>query len=158
MVVKAAFISGPMYNPLYASLGEFHRQTGIEVEVSFAGDHPALNYHLGALSDMPYALVSTHTKYAPSQLNFLASLDDCLDKDELNDFFPTLLELARVNGKLLALPRNIDVRLLHYRTDIINVPPMIWDDLLKTARELAHPPGFYGFVFPGRESGLFEHF
>ncbi len=123
MVVKTAFISGPMYDPLYTSLGEFHRQTGIEVEVSFAGDHPALNQHVSALSDMSYDLVSTHTKYAPSQVNFLAPLDDHLDKDELNDFSPTLLELARVNGKLMALPRNIDVRLLQYRTDIIDTPP-----------------------------------
>jgi multiple sugar transport system substrate-binding protein len=158
MVVKTAFISGPMYDPLYASLDNFRQQTGVEVEVSFQGDHPALNHHLSALPDMPYDLVSTHTKYAPSQVNFLAPLDDLLNKDDLNDFVPSVLELARVNGQLMALPRNIDVRLLHYRTDIVEAPPTTWDELLKTARQLTHPPGFYGFIFPGRESGLFGTF
>ena len=158
MVVKTAFISGPMYDPLYASLDNFRQQTGVEVEVSFQGDHPALNHHLSALPDMPYDLVSTHTKYAPSQVNFLAPLDDLLHSDDLNDFVPSVLELARVNGQLMALPRNIDVRLLHYRTDMVEAPPTTWDELLITARQLTHPPDFFGFVFPGRESGLFGTF
>jgi multiple sugar transport system substrate-binding protein len=158
MVVKTAFISGPMYDPLYASINDFSRQTGIEVEVGFQGDHPALNHHLSVLPDVPYDLISTHTKYAPSQINFLAPLDDLLNKDDMNDFAPSVLELARVNGKLMALPRNIDVRLLHYRTDLIDTPPTTWDELLRTARQLTHPPDFYGFVFPGRESGLFGTF
>jgi multiple sugar transport system substrate-binding protein len=158
MVVKTAFIGGPMYDPLYASINDFRRQTGIEVEVGFLGDHPALNHHLSALPDVPYDLISTHTKYALSQVNFLAPLDDLLNRDDLNDFAPSVLELTRVNGKLMALPRNIDVRLLHYRTDLIDTPPTTWDELLRTARQLTHPPDFYGFVFPGRESGLFGTF
>jgi multiple sugar transport system substrate-binding protein len=158
MVVKTAFISGPMYDPLYASLKTFHQRTGIDVEVCFQGDHPALNQHLREIPDIAYDLVSTHTKYAPSQLNLLAPLDDLLAQDDLTDFAPTVLELARVDGRLMALPRNIDVRLLHYRTDLIDAPPMTWDALLEIARQLTRPPGFYGFVFPGRESGLFGTF
>ena len=158
MPVKTAFISGGIYDPLYASLDAFHRQTGITVEVAFSGDHPTLNHHLAALPDVPYDLVSTHSKYAPSQLGFLAPLDPLLSGGDLRDFLPAVLELVRVDGQLFALPRNVDVRLLHYRTDLIAAPPATWDDLLALARRLARPPDFYGFVFPGRESGLFGTF
>jgi multiple sugar transport system substrate-binding protein len=158
MPVRTAFVSGGMYDPLYVSVDQFRQQTGISVEVAFEGDHPTLNHHLAGLANVPYDLVSTHTKYAPSQVGFLAPLDRLLSTADLSDFTPLLLELARIEGQLYAVPRNIDVRLLHIRTDLIETPPATWDDLLDTARRLAHPPDFYGFVFPGRESGLFGTF
>ena len=89
---------------------------------------------------------------------FLAPLDDLLAKQELEDFTPQLLDLARIHGGLFSLPRNVDVRLLHYRTDLIAQPPATWDDLLDLARALNRPPHQYGFVFPGMESGLFGTF
>src|SRR5215217_5964947 len=158
MAVKTAFVSGPMYDPLYARVDQFRQQTGIGVEVAFEGDHPTLNHHLAELSDVPYDLVSTHTKYAPSQLRFLAPLDELVGDEVLRDFIPLLLELSRVNGYLYGLPRNIDVRLLHYRTDLIYAPPADWDELFELARELNSPPVIYGFAFPGCESGLFGTF
>ena len=114
-----ALVSGPAYDPLYTSLPLFTEITGIKVSVDFRGDHPAINHHLAGLDHVPYDLVSTHTKYAPSQLNFLAPLDGVAPEEALSDFMPLLLELARVNGSLYGIPRNIDVRLLHYRKDLV---------------------------------------
>jgi len=156
--LNIALVSGPAYDPLYDSLPRFTEATGIKVNVGFSGDHPALNYHLAGLKDVPYDLVSTHTKYAPSQLNFLAALDDVIPNGVVDDFMPLLLELSRVNGSLYGLPRNIDVRLLHYRTDLIDSPPASWDELFDMAEQLNDPPELYGFVFPGCESGLFGTF
>ena len=156
--LRVALIAGPAYDPLYACLPRFTAATGINVNVAFRGDHPTLNHHLAELPEVPYDLVSTHTKYAPSQLRFLASLDQLIDPTLLDDFVPLLLELARVNGSLYSLPRNIDVRLLHFRTDLIDAPPATWDELLALARGINSPPEHYGFVFPGRESGLFGTF
>ena len=156
--LQIALISGPAYDPLYESLSEFRESTGIRVNVAFSGDHPTLNQHLAALRDVPYDLVSTHTKYAPSQLGFLAPLGDLLGDQVLGDFVPLLLELASVNGALYGVPRNIDVRLLHYRTDLIARPPATWDELLELARAHNDPPRCYGFIYPGRESGLFGTF
>jgi multiple sugar transport system substrate-binding protein len=156
--LQVAFVSGPAYDPLYECLPEFERATGVTVNVAYSGDHPSLNHHLASLREVPYDLVSTHTKYAPSQQDFLAPLDGLLDAWALSDFVPLLLELARVGGKLYGIPRNIDVRLLHYRTDIIARPPATWDELLELARRHNSPPRCYGFLFPGRESGLFGTF
>src|SRR5439155_18917339 len=119
---------------------------------AFRGDHPALNHHLASLAEVPYDLVSTHTKYAPSQLRFVAPIDNLIDSSSLDDFVPLLLELARVDDSLYGVPRNIDVRLLHYRTDLIDSPPATWDDLLVVARSKNTPPECYGFIFPGCES------
>ena len=156
--LRIALISGPAYDPLYQCSPAFTKATGITVHVAFQGDHPALNRHLASLSDVPYDLVSTHTKYAPSQLGFLAPLGGLIDAATLQDFVPMVLEMARVGESLYGLPRNIDVRLLHYRTDLIESPPDAWNGLLELARSHNSPPELYGFLFPGRESGLFGTF
>jgi multiple sugar transport system substrate-binding protein len=156
--VQVAFISGPMYERLYDALEDFSAARRIQVEVAYSGDHPALNEHLTVSKNPPYDLISTHTKYAPSQAHFLAPLQTLIPPEELADFYPKVLELATVDGNLLGIPRNIDVRLLHYRTDLMDVPPPTWDELFTVAQHLTKPNDFYGFVFPGRESGLFGTF
>jgi multiple sugar transport system substrate-binding protein len=158
MSVDVALITGGMYDPLYARLDEFSQRSGIQVTIAYRGDHPAINTHLASLNAVPYDLVSTHTKYAPSQQHFLAPLDEMLADAELADFTPQLLKMARIGAQLYGLPRNVDVRLLHYRSDLIKHPPATWNDLLKLARTLNRPPHFYGFLFPGMESGLFGTF
>lgn len=131
--LQIALVSGPAYDPLYERLSAFTGMTGIKVNVAFSGDHPSLNHHLAGLSQVPYDLVSTHTKYAPSQTDFLVPLNDVIGASELEDFAPLLLELVTIDGLLYGLPRNIDVRLLHYRTDIIASPPDTWDELFDLA-------------------------
>jgi multiple sugar transport system substrate-binding protein len=156
--VQAAFVSGPAYDSLYPCLAIFTETTGIKVNVAFSGDHPSLNYHLANLNEVPYDLVSTHTKYAPSQLEFLSPLDDLISEVITSDFMPLLLKLSRVGESLYGLPRNIDVRLLHYRTDLMEFPPATWDELFEAAKGVNDPPELFGFVFPGCESGLFGTF
>ena len=151
--MKVALIAGGMYEGLYTRIREFEQAKGIAVEVAYLGTHPELNAHLAGLDPVPYDLVSTHSKYAPSQLRFLAPLEGF----DTGDFFPALLELASIDGKLYGLPRNIDLRLLHYRTDLLDAPPASWDDLAAVAKRLSKPR-FYGFVFTGMESGLFGTF
>ena len=126
--IKVALIAGPAYDPLYQCLPAFSEATGVRVDVAFRGDHPALNKHLASLPEVPYDLVSTHTKYAPSQVGFLAPLDGLTEDADLDDFVPLVLEMAGIDGLLYGLPRNIDVRLLHYRTDLIPSPPATWDE------------------------------
>lgn len=156
--VHVALISGPSYDPLYDRLDAFTADTGINVQIGFTGDHPSLNHHLAACDPVPYDLVSTHSKYAPSQRDFLAPLDEVLGDEELADFAPQSLELARIDGTLYGLPRVVDVRLLHYRTDLMSAPPATWDELLRVARTVNEEHGLFGFAFPGRDSGLFGTF
>src|SRR5271163_4282509 len=103
--VSAAILGGPIYDPLYAHKSVSSAAESLGLRIDFSGDHPALNHHLSTLTEIPYDLVSTHTKYAPSQAHFLAPLDHLLSKDELADFVPGTLEMARVDGTLRGLPR-----------------------------------------------------
>src|SRR4030066_322638 len=103
-----------------------------------------------------YDLISTHTKYAPSQRQWLTPLDDDLEGGELAAFHPRILALARIDGGLYGLPRNLDVKLLHYRKDLFGdaaerrmfqqrtgrelAVPATWDDLRDAALPFARGP------------------
>jgi multiple sugar transport system substrate-binding protein len=156
--LRAAFIAGGMYDLLYRSLASFEKATGVEVKIAYQGSHPELNAHLALLGDVQYDVVSTHTKYAPSQTSFLAPLDDVAAQLDTAGFYPPLIELAKIDGHLYGIPRNIDVKLLHYRTDLIDDPPRDWNGLVEIARRLSDGAGPSGFVFTGMESGLFGIF
>lgn len=166
-----------MYDHLYETFPEWEESSGFEVEIAAKLPHPALNERLRSDFDSGcacYDLISTHTKYAPSQADFLLPLDPYFTPDELSAFAPKMVELAQVDGRLLGVPRNIDVKLLYYRRDLFEDPqekrgflrrfgrelrvPETWDELREIAIYFNRPPGLYGFVFPGRDSGLFGHF
>lgn len=166
-----------MYDPLYRRLDEYTRQTGWQIDVADRLPHPALNARIeeefgGGTAG--YDLISTHTKYAPSQQRWLTPLDDDLGVAELAEFYPQVLNLARIDGVLFGVPRNLDVKLLHYRTDLLSDPtegaafearvgrplrvPQTWPEFHDIALHFARGPDLYGVAFPGRESGLFGHF
>jgi len=174
--VRVALVGGPMYDPLYEAIPAFEHESGFAVEVVAKLPHPELNAFAKvalASSDADLDLISTHTKYAPSQAEWLTPIDDEVPGELLGDLLPRAAELSRVGGQLLQVPRNLDVRLLHYRRDVIEHPaaqaaherafgaplavPESWTELAEVAGFLTRP-GFYGFLFPGRDSGLFGTF
>jgi multiple sugar transport system substrate-binding protein len=158
--LRILLVGGPMYDPLYNRLGEFEEREGVEVEAVAAPSHPDLNERIEeefGSGRASYDLISTHTKYAPSQRRWLTPLDEDLEKSELEHFTSRTLELARIDGLLYGVPRNLDVKLLYYRTDLVPEPPSSWEELRDEAARLRIAE-LYGFVFPGKESGLFGHF
>ncbi|PWU61271.1 ABC transporter substrate-binding protein [Micromonospora globispora] len=46
------------------------------------------------------------------------------------------LDTARYDGKLYAAPKNTNVQLLWYRTDLVQQPPKTWDEMISAAQEL----------------------
>ena len=161
--VRAAFVGGPMYDGLYESIPAFERARDVRVEIVARLPHPELNAFVKHAFETGTALdvISTHTKYAPSQARWLSPLDDVVPAGVVQDLLPRPLELSRIDGQLLQLPRNLDVRLLHYRRDLIADPPRTWTELIDAAASVASPngaPALYGFLFPGRDSGLFGTF
>jgi multiple sugar transport system substrate-binding protein len=175
--LNVALVAGPMYDSLYELLPEFEQKSGRRVHVAARLVHPELNAHLEQVYRAgrgAYDLVSTHNKYAPSQKHFLRPLDDWYRETELNEFIPSVLEMSRVEGWLLSIPRNIDVRLLYYRQDLFQDAgeqesfhrtagrelriPETWEELAQVAKFFTRPPELFGFAFPGQDSGLFGTF
>ncbi len=154
-----ALIAGPQYDALLEKLPVFEAQTGCRLVIDVHLPHVELNARMAAdlgTGHGQYDLISTHTKYAPSQAEHLIPLDEIVKPEELNDFVPRVLELCMIDGRLMQLPRNFDVRLLFYRTDLVSAPKT-WEDA--AAQMVAHRrPELHGFAFPGRHSGLFGTF
>jgi multiple sugar transport system substrate-binding protein len=138
--LRVAIVGGPMYDGLYEIFA------GHDVEIVLHAPHPELNRRVAAMlaSGEHVDVVSTHSKYAPSQHAWLHPLDDLVDVTALA---PKAVELCRFDGALLCVPRNVDVRVLWAgsHTEV----PSSWAGLVESD---------VVFGFPGRESGLFGTF
>ena len=139
-VLRAAFVGGPMYDPLYDVLPSFEAQAGVRVEIVAQLPHPELNAFVRRAFDNGDALdlISTHTKYAPSQTPWLRALDDLISDEQQADLLPRPTELSRIDGRLFQVPRNLDVRLLHYRRDLLPAAPQTWTELFEVTSAIAH--------------------
>lgn len=163
--LAVGLIAGPIYDPLYARFKQFTDQTGITIDIVFHGPQHDLNqvladnYRLCRADRRQVDLASTHGKYAASQQHFLLSLDGLVDQTQLDGYHPAMIEFARVRGDLVQLPRNCDVKLLHYRRDVVDRPPENWAEVIEQAISRTHAErGKYGWTFTGRGSGLFGVF
>jgi multiple sugar transport system substrate-binding protein len=157
--LQLALIGGAQYDGLLELLPAFEKQTGYQLRVDVHLPHVELNERMAkdlGTEDGCYDLISTHTKYSPSQAEHLMPFDEFVSADELNDFVPRVLDLCRITDKLMQLPRNLDARLLFYRADLIPAP-QTWEEAAVQMVKHTHDD-FYGFAFPGRHSGLFGTF
>jgi multiple sugar transport system substrate-binding protein len=139
--LRVALVGGPMYDSLYEPFIE-------DVDVVVHADHPTLNRRVAEMlaAGERIDVLSTHGKYAPSQSQWLRPLNDLVDTSALA---PKAVDLCSYNGDVLCAPRNIDVRILWWRTDRMPGPPIDWRDLRESLTV---------FGFTGRESGLFGLF
>ncbi len=94
-------------------------------------------------------LIATHSKYAPSQAQWLYPLDSMIAPEAIAALAPLAVDLCRYEGQLQCLPRLINVRIMWVRSDHVTEIPETW-------RTLADSDVVFGF--PGRESGLFGTF
>lgn len=143
--LRVALVGGPMYDRLYEIFAPG------EVEVVVHADHPTLNREVADLltAGERIDVLATHSKYAPSQAQWLCPLDGLVDAAAVDALAPLAVDLCRVDGTVRSLPRLIDVRVLWARSDRLHTVPDSWDDLLADG---------VPFGFPGRESGLFGTF
>jgi multiple sugar transport system substrate-binding protein len=175
--LRVALIGGPAYEPLYGILPTIERDLGVQFEVLIAANHAELNNLIATCirrGELPFDVISTHIKYAPSQAEWLRPLDDGFDSRDLDPFVPDVLEHCRVGGELLQLPRLTDARLLHLDGRLFDdeslqarfaeshgqtlEPPQTWRELAEIAAFMHEATGRFGFAFPGNASGLFGTF
>ncbi len=130
-----------MYDSLYSQFVD-------DVEVVIHADHPTLNRRAAEMlaKGVRIDVLSTHGKYAPSQSKWLRPLDDLVDTSR---HAPAAVGLCSYRGDVLCAPRNIDVRILWWRTDRMANAPGTWAALIESDAV---------FGFTGRESGLFGLF
>jgi len=134
-----------MYDGLYSSALP-------NVQVLFHGDHPSLNAYLSrafADSSVKLDVISTHSKYVPSQKDHLLPLENLIPKHIQDSLNKKAMQLCTIDGHLYSIPRNIDTRLLWYRSDVVKTPPMSFQQILDQKIQ---------FGFTGTGSGVFGLF
>lgn len=165
-----------MYEALYADvLPRFERETGYRIVEGGRLPHPQLNDELArrfAQAHPGVDLISTHTKYAPAQQAGLLPLD-AHQPEGAAGLLPAIRNLAAFGEGLMQVPRFLDLQLLYVRASAFSdpaaqqtyfracgeplAPPRTWSQLINVASAIATPDR-HGFVFPGRDSGLFGTF
>ena len=143
--LRVALVGGPMYDHLDTCFDP----TAVEIVVH--ADHPTLNRRVAEMlaAGERIDVLATHSKYAPSQREWLHPLDALLEPAVLTRLAPRAVDLCRFEGALLAAPRLVDVRVVWAYTDRVPAMPDTWAELLESD---------IVFGFPGRESGLFGTF
>ncbi|MCP4969229.1 MAG: sugar ABC transporter substrate-binding protein [Arcobacter sp.] len=94
--------------------------------------------------------------------NKLEALDSYLTKEDLGQFPNSLIEAAKVNGKLYALPSVTSARNLYVNTDLIKKAgakiPKTWDELRETAKLVSQKTDASGFGIQGKEVEMEKYF
>jgi len=93
----------------------------------------------------------------------LAALDGLLPKEFLSKFPQSLLDAAKVNGKLYALPSVTSARNLYVNMDLlkkagIDHAPTTWDELAADAKAVADKTDAAGYGIQGKEVEMEKYF
>jgi trehalose/maltose transport system substrate-binding protein len=156
--------SGPRLTP---EVEEFTRETGIRVQIMPAPE--------GAVEQLATwrGLLDSHAEapdvYAVDVIwprllaDGLIDLKPYVPQEDIAAHFPELIADYTVDGKLIALPHNLNEGLLFYRTDLLakygyGAPPKTWEELETMSKRIQageHTNGnkdFWGFVWEGAPS------
>ena len=156
--------SGPRLTP---EVEEFTRQTGIRVQIMPAPE--------GAVEQLATwrQLLDSHAEapdvYAVDVIWPRLLADNLIDlrpyvlQEDIAAHFPELIANYTVDGKLIALPHNLNEGLLFYRTDLLakygyGAPPKTWEELetmskrIQAGERTNGNKDFWGFVWEGAPS------
>jgi len=144
-------------------LSEFTRDTGIQVKFLVGPESMTerLKLYLESLnkkSSTPDVLY-TDVVWPGVLAEHLADLGPYLG-DETKALIPAAVQNNTVDGRLVAMPFNVEVGLLYYRTDLLTKygfkhPPETWDELTVMAQRIqageraAGRKDFWGYVWQG---------
>lgn len=91
---------------------------------------------------------------------WLAPIDKYVNADYLKQFWPSAVEVAKVNGKLYGIQRYMDIGMLYYRTDLVQQygdgkPPATRADMEAMAQKIMAAEKAngiqYGYLFEGKK-------
>jgi trehalose/maltose transport system substrate-binding protein len=156
--------SGPRLAP---EVEEFTGETGIQVRILPAPE--AAVEQLATWRELLDSRAETPDVYAvdviwPKLLaDSLIDLKPYVPADDIAAHFPELIANYTVDGKLIALPQNLNEGLLFYRTDLLakygyGAPPKTWEELETMSRRIqageraSGNKDFWGFVWEGAAS------
>ena len=151
-------------DPRNREISEFTHETGIRVKVLPSPEGPVEQLAmweslLGSGAKIPdvYAVDVIWPKILADDL---IDLKDYVPAEEIAAHSPDLIANNTVDGKVVALPYNVEVGLLYYRTDLLRrygfrSPPRTWDELeimaarIQQGERAKGHKSFWGFIWQG---------
>ena len=180
ITIRAAMIGGGNYEKLYEEfIPKWEEETGGKVIIVAKMSHFELDkkYKLDfAAGAIDYDVMTNHTSFAAAYNKFgvLLDLAPYYTPEELADFPSGVLDMCRIGGRLVQMPRHLDTSNTYYRTDLFNDPknkaafkakygyelrpPKTWDEVYDMAEFLNNPPEVYGTQFTGKEEAFTGRF
>ncbi len=93
-----------------------------------------------------------------ARAGWLLDLSPFLTPDETAPHFPSAVAAATYDGRVWALPWNMNVGMLYYRTDLLAKhgfpPPETWDELVSQVRQIKaaeRDPRLEGYLWQGKQ-------
>ncbi|MDL2405409.1 sugar ABC transporter substrate-binding protein [Rhizobium calliandrae] len=174
VTIDAKLIGGQQYEPLYARISEWEKETGAKVNILSKKNHFELDKEIKsdmASGDISWCVGSNHSSFAPQYPDLYTDLNKLLSKDEIAKFVDSTIEASTIDGRLIMLPRaQFDVSALYYQKSLYNdeakktafktkygydlAPPKTWKEVSDQATFFANPPNFFGTQFPGKEEAI----
>ncbi len=144
--------------PIHNLLGLYH-QAHPEGPKIVLNVHPTSKAYqrLEAWSSPEHAttpdMVVLPSAWLPEFGHMLRSLQAALSAVQRAAFYPLVLEMFTVDGRLQAMPWLIGARGLLVRADLLQearqAAPETWEEVLQVAKALHNPPAVYGIGLPG---------
>ena len=140
---KIVYMSTPWGVPSKDLLGEFEKQTGIEVEVTTIGDEKALRDKVmtataGGIAPADVIFVGITNVGVFSSSKSIAELDEIVSPDLLDKL--TGVELFRIGGYLYSVPIYQQLVMIDYDSSVLEkmgAPvPATWEEFTQLCREI----------------------
>ncbi len=174
VTIDAKLIGGQQYEPLYARISEWEKETGAKVNILSKKNHFELDKEIKsdmASGDISWCVGSNHSSFAPQYPDLYTDLSKLLPKEEIAQFVDSTIEASTIDGRLIMLPRaQFDVSALYYQKSLYSdetkktafkakygydlAPPKTWKEVSDQATFFANPPNFFGTQFPGKEEAI----
>lgn len=175
--LKVKLIGGTQYEKLYTRIPEWEKATGAKVEIVSSKNHFDLDREIKqdiASGTINWCVGSNHTSFAPQYGDLYVDLTDLIPAETLAEFVPGTLASAKVDGRLVQLPRVTDVSNIYYQKELYEnpdnqakykekfgtdlAPPKTFDEFKQQAIFFSNPPNLYGTVFAGKDEGMTGRF
>lgn len=174
VTIDAKLIGGQQYEPLYARISEWEKETGAKVNILSKKNHFELDKEIKsdmASGSISWCVGSNHSSFAPQYPDLYTDLGKLLPKEEIAQFVDSTIAASTIDGRLIMLPRaQFDVSALYYQKSLYNdeakktafkakygydlAPPKTWKEVSDQSIFFSNPPNFFGTQFPGKEEAI----
>ncbi len=175
--LRVKLIGGAQYEPLYAEIPKWEKQTGATVDILTRKSHFEFDREIKqdiAAGTLDWCVGSSHTNFAAQYGDIYVDLNKLIAADVLAEFQPLALKNSTLNGKLVQLPRHSDVSNLYYQKSLYQdankqaafkakygyalTPPKTWNMFKDQAIFFADAPTFYGTQYVGKDEAITGRF